>query len=119
MKVRMLKTTNYNGLKQIGETHEVDTSTARRWAMRGIAEVEEITQEDLGGNAGDAPPSPYADMKAKALYELCVERGIEVEKQKSRDYYITALEVADSVVIDEAGDETDETGSEEGSGSEE
>lgn len=33
----------------------------------------------------------YTSMKAKKLYELCVEKGIEVEPQQSKDYYLEKL----------------------------
>ena len=33
----------------------------------------------------------YSAMKAKQLYDLCVEKGIEAEKQQSREYYINLL----------------------------
>lgn len=33
----------------------------------------------------------YTQMKSKELYEICVEKGIEVEAKQSKDYYIEKL----------------------------
>lgn len=36
-------------------------------------------------------PDPYANLKNKQLYDLCVERGIDVEMHQSRRYYLDKL----------------------------
>lgn len=37
----------------------------------------------------------YQNMKARELYNLCEDRGIEAEPRKSKEYYIDLLETAD------------------------
>lgn len=37
----------------------------------------------------------YQNMKARELYNLCDDRGIEAEPRKSKEYYIDLLETAD------------------------
>lgn len=47
----------------------------------------------------------YQNMKARELYNLCEDRGIEVEPRKSKEYYIDLLETADEENDDWEDDE--------------
>lgn len=76
--------------------------------------------DDESGNSinkGRKPPkdddnaaSEYEEMSPKELYDLCVERGLDVEKKKSARYYINALVDDDKAKVDwdDDGDQGDQ-----------
>ena len=114
VKVKMLVNTAYQGPRKEGEVVSVPEDFARRWVKNGIAEfvTDGQVQEPDGVNTqepvvepegtddvtGQEPEkeNPYEGMKAKELYDLCIERGIEVEQKKSKEYYIEKLTEADA-----------------------
>lgn len=54
MKVQMLKTTNYQGLKEEGKFYDVDTAAANRWIARGLAiETIEVVRENVNTNVDE------------------------------------------------------------------
>ena len=107
-KVKMLVDTAYKGPKKAGDFVDVPDDFARRWAKNGIAEIvegadteEEVEEteeeveatEDEGSEEQESEEEEvdYESMKAKELYDLCVEKGIEVKKQQPKQYYIDLL----------------------------
>ncbi|MCX7924135.1 MAG: hypothetical protein N3B21_19325 [Clostridia bacterium] len=86
-KVKMLKETNYNHImRNVGSEHDdIPDDVALRWAGNGIAEL--IEEEEKAVD--------YTTMKPKALYDLCVSRGLTVEEKQPKEYYIEALTKAD------------------------
>ena len=110
-KVKMLVNTAYQGPRKEGEVIDVPEDFAKRWVKNGIAELvsevetdeeEEVIEPELineGEGTGEVQEGTqeedavvdYSSMKAKELYDLCVEKGIEVEAKKSKDYYIEKL----------------------------
>lgn len=83
-------------LKMLDKAYPSDVNGAQ------IADVDE-----------DTPTDDYDSMSPKALYNLCVERDLEVEKRKPAQYYITILRDDDKVTDDwgddeETDDDTDE-----------
>lgn len=74
-------------------------------SKKDVAQVDEVNGKISKGSLADAIDSvdinadevveenevDYSAMKAKQLYDLCVEKGIEAEKQQSREYYINLL----------------------------
>ena len=120
VKVRMLVNTAYQGPRKEGEVISVPKDFANRWVKNKIAELvledendedeEIIGQEDENesegtgevtdtqepeGESTESGEVDYANMKAKELYDLCVEKGIEVEAKKSKEYYIEKLNEAE------------------------
>lgn len=82
MKVKMLKTTSYQGLRKIGEVEEVPVEVANRWLAKGIA----VTMVDeIVANAPVEAEIPsfegYEDKSPKELFALCKARGIELNKE--------------------------------------
>lgn len=55
---------------------------------------------------GDEDEKDYSEMSAKELYDLCMERDIEVQKRKPEKYYIKKLEEWDKEQ-EEDGDSDD------------
>lgn len=95
MKVIMLKPTTYQGPREVGKEYDIDDAVAKRWIERKLAEPA----------ASDAAKS-YSKMKAKALYELCLEKGLEVEEKQPKEYYIEALIKAEAASDDNVDDDT-------------
>lgn len=116
--VKLLVNTAYQGPRKEGDVVLVPEDFAARWAKNGIAvyanepaveepvvdeePVEAPTEEpetdvdadvDTEVETGEEQSDEvdYSNMKAKELYDLCVERGIEVEAKKSKEYYIEKL----------------------------
>lgn len=75
-------------LKMLDKAYPSDVNGAQ------IADVDE-----------DTPTDDYDSMSPKALYNLCVERDLEVEKRKPAQYYITILRDDDKVTDDWGDDE--------------
>lgn len=55
----------------------------------------------------DVDESEYQDMKTIELYKLCIEREIEAEKRKPKNYYVNLLEEYDKAQDDWGTDEDD------------
>lgn len=89
IKVKLNTQTFYGKPLQVDDVVEVPGEVGKRWISRGIASPASEEQ-----SAGDEVVG-YAAMKAKELYELCTERGIEAEAKKSKEYYIELLEADD------------------------
>lgn len=54
------------------------------------------------------PDDDYEDMTPKQLYNLCIEKDLDVEQRKAASYYIEALKAAEAVDDDDDwGDEPD------------
>lgn len=114
-KVKLLVNTAYQGPRKEGDVILVPEGFANRWVKNGIAELvsdevdgegdEVITEEPENepeesnevqeGQEPEVEAVDYASMKAKELYDLCVEKGIEVEAKKSKEYYIEKLNEAE------------------------
>ena len=107
-KVKLLVNTAYQGPRKEGDVFLVPADFARRWVKNGIAEL--VTEEENGEDDKVIDQEPeiepegtdevqegpdYSSMKAKELYDLCVEKGIEVEAKKSKEYYIEKLNEAE------------------------
>lgn len=93
-KVKMLVDTAYKGPVKAGEEINVPDDFANRWVKNKIAVlVEEEKEEVVEGttDADDVAEIDYSSMKVKELYDLCVERGIEVEVKQPKQYYIDKL----------------------------
>lgn len=106
--------TFFNGYKFPGEEHEVPADTARRWVKKGIAsfaEDQDINEVDQEVMDDVNPVDSYKGMKAKELYDLCAERGIEAEVKQSKEYYIEKLAEFDNAKAEEGSSEN--TGTEE------
>lgn len=108
VKVQLLVNTAYQGPRKKGEELSVPENCANRWVKNKIAvliseEVVEKDHEDITEEIENEPEGSdevveaidYSSMKAKELYDLCVERGIEVEAKKPKDYYIEKLNEAE------------------------
>ena len=105
--VKMLVDTAYQGPRKAGDIIRVPEDFANRWVKNKIAELvsdevnneddeviaQEIENESEGSDEVQEGPV-YTNMKAKELYDLCVEKGIEVEAKKSKEYYIEKLNEA-------------------------
>lgn len=122
VKVRMLVNTAYQGPRKEGDVISVPKDFANRWVKNKIAELvlgdendedeEIIGQEDENESEGtgevtdtqesdgETEEEPgieemYDAMSAKELYELCQEKGLEVEAKKPKKYYIEKLNEAE------------------------
>ena len=98
--VKLLVNTAYQGPRKEGDVVLVPEDFAARWTKNGIAvyfdepEVEEPVEAPTEEPEADEEQNndvDYSNMKAKELYDLCVEKGIEVEAKKSKEYYIEKL----------------------------
>lgn len=122
MNVIILKPTRWNGESlPVGSEVTVDLSAGQRWIRNGIAQagdesqVQTILEDQNTGEVGDITPpadqgdtippenpdddaippaNPYEGMKAKELYDLCKEKGIDAEARKTEDYYIELLQIS-------------------------
>ena len=108
VKVQLLVATAYQGPRKKGDIISVPEDFANRWVKNKIAvliseeEVEE-TNEDITEEIENEPEGSgevveaidYSGMKAKELYDLCVEKGIKVEAKKPKEYYIEKLNEAE------------------------
>lgn len=110
VKVKLLVSTAYQGPRKEGDVFDVPEDFAARWTKNGIAvyfdepvaeepvvEEEPETNEDADVDTDaetdeEQSKIDYSNMKAKELYDLCVEKGIEVETKQSKEYYIEKLE---------------------------
>lgn len=107
-KVKLLVNTAYQGPRKEGDVISVPDDFAKRWVKNNIAAYVEDDESAVDEPVVDEEPveAPteepetdeeqsdvvdYSNMKAKELYDLCVERGIEVEAKKSKEYYIEML----------------------------
>ena len=67
--------------KDVAQVDEVNGKISKESLADAIDSVEQTEENEVD----------YSAMKAKQLYDLCVEKGIEAEKQQSREYYINLL----------------------------
>ena len=81
MLVQMISSTHYGKPLQPGDMVEVNETIAKRWEKAKIAIVVEQPKTEKA----------LEDMTAKELFELCVERGFEVEPKKGKAYYLEFL----------------------------
>lgn len=104
MKVKFLVSTAYKGPRKEGEVISVPDDFAKRWAKNGIAKIvddESDSENDKNQSVGsdDVSDTNKSDdlskLSAKELYELCNEKGLEVEAKKSKNYYLDALAEAE------------------------
>ena len=72
--------------KDVAQVDEVNGKISKESLADAIDSVDINADEVAEENEVD-----YSAMKAKQLYDLCVEKGIEAEKQQSREYYINLL----------------------------
>lgn len=77
------------------ETEEVPAKKAEPKPKKA-AKKSEPEPESEDGEAGE---NDYHSMKAKDLFELCKERGIEAEPRHRTKYYIELLEKADAEAV--------------------
>ena len=121
MKIKMLVNTVFGGKRLTeGDEVVVAEKIARMWIARGLAlPVEEAKngqppiKDDTEGTTPDDGTTPPAEddteadgdaegedeeeeidltsKTAKELYEMCIEKGLEAEPKKSKDYYINLL----------------------------
>lgn len=108
MKIVSMNTqTNFKGLPlKKGEQVTVPDDVADRWVKKKIAKIiGNASNENVAEKPGDPTEvnpeeqtgkNQYQGMKPKELFELCTQRGIEVEPKQSADYYIEKLVAADS-----------------------
>ena len=101
--VKMLVATAFNGPKKPGDIISVPEATAKRWAKLGIAEIidvveedevveEEVVEADVEETEEELVQAvDYESMPGKALFDLCKEKGIEVEARQPKAYYIEKL----------------------------
>lgn len=97
MKIKLLVSTRFKGPKKVGDIIDVSIKTGMRLADNGIGEIVDEagdTDEDVVEDSSD----PYANMKPKQLYELCVKQGLEVEAKQTPEYYKEKLR---SIVVEE------------------
>lgn len=119
MKIKMVKLTNFNGIKAPGTIHNIVPEIAQRWIRTGIAiafndeqsptQSEVLVKEEIKPElpelalAEDATKKEvvqqsFLEMSAKALYDLCVERNLNVEQKKSKAYYIDILNAGNTEI---------------------
>lgn len=108
VKVKLLVSTAYQGPRKEGDIVLVPEDFASRWVKNKIAVL--VPEEDIEEDKEDITQEienetevtdevtetiDYTTMKAKELYDLCVEKGIDVEAKKSKEYYIEKLNEAE------------------------
>ena len=114
MKVKFLVDTAYQGPRKTGDVIDAPEDFAKRWVKNGIAALvkddKKQTSEDdkvvnqasndddvqaqapaQQTNDEDESKDDLSNKSAKELYALCVEKGIEVEAKKSKEYYLEKL----------------------------
>ena len=130
MKIKMLKLTNFNGVKAPGTIHNIVPEIAQRWIRTGIAiafndeqspiqsevlvneeikpELPELVLAAEETTEKEATQQSFSEMSAKALYDLCVERNLNVEQKKSKAYYIDILNAGNTEIKPEEQTENTE-----------
>ena len=130
MKIKMLKLTNFNGVKAPGTIHNIVPEIAQRWIRTGIAiafnDEQSPIQSEVLVNEEIKPELPelvlaaeettekevtqqsFSEMSAKALYDLCVERNLNDEQKKSKAYYIDILNAGNTEIKPEEQTENTE-----------
>lgn len=82
MKVKMLVQTRFCGeVLKPGAEIEVNEKVASRWGRAGISVIVEKKEKAV------------TEMTAKELYNLCIEKGIEVAEKQPKAVYLEALGV--------------------------
>ena len=93
MIVTFISQTRFGGKARfVGDKVDVDNATAIRLADSGIVSIDDVVEEIESETNEDT--QDYNSMSSKALYNLCIERGIEVEAKQPKDVYINALSVS-------------------------
>lgn len=101
MKVKMLTQTRFEGkVLMLGDEIEVNDKIASRWGRAHIAAIlpNDVHDAPVAVAAGTAAADEHhekalADMTAKELYKLCIEKGLEVAEKQPKDVYIELLTV--------------------------
>lgn len=70
-------------------------------------DYEEDYEDDDIEDTDDDEDNEYGDMSARELYEECIDRGLDVKKKKSKDYYIDIL-LEDDLENEDDDDDEDE-----------
>ena len=55
------------------------------------AAVEEVVEEEVGPDTEEVETSDFSQMSTKQLYNLCVEKGLNVEPKLKKEDYIKVL----------------------------
>ena len=102
--VKLLVSTAYQGPRKEGDVILVPEDFASRWVKNKIAvfvsedkvpQKDKVISQETKNETEGSGEVGYANMKAKELYDMCIEKGIEVEAKKSKDYYIEKLNEAE------------------------
>lgn len=91
--VEMLVDTAYQGPRKMGDVISVPEDFANRWVKNGIAKRTSAKPEAQAKAPVEEPAQvdEYAELTAKDLFNMCKEKGIDVEAKKSKEYYIEKL----------------------------
>ena len=104
--VKLLVNTAYQGPRKEGDVISVPEDFAARWVKNKIAVYAdeqpvnpETTDEDVIVDDAEIIEEPetveetvnYAEMSAKELFDICQEKGIDVEPKKKKEYYLEKL----------------------------
>lgn len=88
----ILQSTMYKGLDKMGKIKIVDNAHDQiQLEQDGKIKEEKHDTQPITTAELDNAMVEYNDMKSKELYDLCLSRGLQVEKQRSKDYYIGLL----------------------------
>lgn len=87
---------------------EFDEKPKRKRPVKKAKPVEDDYDDEAWGGADDDDDKDYDEMSPRELYDLCVDRGLDVEKKKAAKYYVRVLEEADKAEDDWADDDDDE-----------
>ncbi len=90
------------------DVYDFEEEENEKEAKRKRAEKEENPFEDWENEDDEGNENNYAEMTAKELFNLCKERGIDVQPKKPQRYYINELEDWDAQQNDWGDDEDDE-----------
>lgn len=90
------------------EVEEKPKAKAKKARAKAKAVEQDDYDDETWGDTDDDDAMDYDEMSSRELYDLCVERGIDVEKKKAAKYYIRALEEADKAEDDWADDDDDD-----------
>lgn len=101
-KVKLLVNTAYQGPRKEGDVISVPDDFAARWCKNRIAVLvddvvepevveEEIEDEVVEEEVVEESVTYYSEMTAKELFDLCQEKGIDVEPKQKKAYYLEKL----------------------------
>ncbi len=83
---------------------EVDARQPKEYYIEKLEQADAAEDDDWG----DDEKPDYASMSAKELYDMCIERGIDAERKKSKEYYTKKLQDDDSKAEDGWGEDEKE-----------